>query len=88
MCSCGKMKTNLLSILRPGGYGGPGSSRPVAAAGSHGAVQFEYVGRSAITAIGPVTGRRYAFSTPGAQIAVDPRDRHALAQVPTLRQLR
>lgn len=74
------------SISR-GGLGGPDNLRPTTAA-THGAVQFEYLGRSAITAIGPVTGRRYNFTAPGARVAVDLRDRGALASVPSLRQLR
>jgi hypothetical protein len=65
-----------------------GINRPPAATAAHGAVQFEYVGRSAITAIGPATGRRYCFTAPGARVVVDLRDRHALASVPHLRQMR
>ena len=55
---------------------------------AHGAVAFEYIGRTALTAIGPVTGRRYRFGVPGARVTVDLRDRPALASVPHLRQLR
>ncbi len=68
----------------------PGGS---AAAGSPGPRQhryqvcFEYVGRTALTAIGGATGRRYRFEGPGARVVVDPRDRPSLAQVPTLRQV-
>ena len=48
-------------------------------------VQFEYVGGTALTAIGPVSGKRYRFDHPGAILVVDPRDRPALAAVPNLR---
>lgn len=48
-------------------------------------VQFEYVGRTALTAIGPVSGKGYRFDHPGAVVVVDPRDRPGLAAVPNLR---
>ena len=49
------------------------------------AVQFEYIGRTALTAVGSASGKRYRFDQPGAVITVDPRDRPSLAQVPSLR---
>jgi len=48
-------------------------------------IVFEYVGNTALTAIGAVSGRRYRFARPFARQAVDPRDRPSLAQVPNLR---
>lgn len=48
---------------------------------------FQYVGDTAVTVLGPVTGRRYRFSVPGAVVAVDPRDRRSVAAVPTLREV-
>lgn len=51
-------------------------------------VLFEYVGKTALTALGRVTGRRYRFSRPGARVAVDRRDAPSLAAVPNLRQVR
>ncbi len=48
-------------------------------------VAFEYVGDSALTATGPVTGRRYRFAAPGARVLIDVRDAPALRQVPRLR---
>jgi hypothetical protein len=47
---------------------------------------FEYVGHTALTVIGPGSGLRYRFDRPGARLAVDPRDRSALAAVPVLKQ--
>jgi hypothetical protein len=67
---------------------GPSSSRvtfirsPVA----HQVVSFEYVGKTALTAIGPVSGGHYRFSHPGAIVEVDPRDIASLATVPNLRK--
>ena len=47
---------------------------------------FEYIGKTALTAIGPVSGRHYRFSYPGAVVEVDARDGASLATVPTLRK--
>jgi hypothetical protein len=46
---------------------------------------FQYVGQTALTAIGPITGRQYRFSYPGAIVEVDPRDRESLSAVPNVR---
>jgi len=46
---------------------------------------FEYVGKTAMTAIGAASGKGYRFDRPGAVITVDPRDRPSLALVPGLR---
>ncbi len=49
------------------------------------ATWLEYVGRTALVLTGPFTGRRYRFVRPGARLAVDVRDRHALLAVPVLK---
>jgi hypothetical protein len=51
------------------------------------AIWFEYTGQTGLTVIGPVSGRRYRFDGPGAQVVVDPRDRPSLVVVPKLRQV-
>jgi hypothetical protein len=77
MCSCGKMTASLPRISDAS------TSQP-----DGGAVSFEYIGRTSLTAIGRITGRRYRFGMPGTRVAVDLRDRHSLLSVPHLRQLR
>lgn len=47
---------------------------------------FEYVGATALTAIGGVTGKRYRFERPGAQLAVEPADKPSLMIIPNLRR--
>ena len=47
---------------------------------------FEYVGKTGLTAVGPVTGRHYRFVRPGARLAVDERDAPSMAGVPNLRK--
>ena len=48
---------------------------------------FQYLGKTKLTLIGPRTGRRYRFDCPGAVVAVDSRDGHALTAVSVLRQV-
>lgn len=55
--------------------------RPAAAA-----VAFRYTGSTAVTVVGPASGRTYRFASPGAVEAVDPRDAPSLAAVPVLRR--
>ena len=47
---------------------------------------FEYVGKTALTAVGPVTRRRYRFAGPGAIVEVDGYDAPAMTGVPNLRR--
>lgn len=54
---------------------------------TRGGVAFQYVGKTALTAVGSVSGRHYRFSHPTAIVEVDPRDRASLATVPNLRQI-
>lgn len=51
-------------------------------------VYFQYLGKMGLTVIAPRTRKRYRFDRTGAVIAVDPRDRRALASVSALRQVR
>ncbi len=72
-------------------------SIPIASTNSHAAhpepairrpvVLFEYTGRTAMAVIGAVSGLRYSFGNPGAQIAIDPRDATSLSAVPNLRRI-
>lgn len=48
---------------------------------------FRYVGQAALTVTGPVSGKSYRFSAPGAVMPIDPRDQASLAAVPNLRQV-
>lgn len=51
-------------------------------------VYFEYVGRTSLTVIGPVSGARYFFPSTGARLKVDPRDRIAMLRVPNVREIK
>lgn len=46
-------------------------------------VHFQYIGKKKLTVIGRETHRLYRFDRPGAVVALDKRDQHALEAVPT-----
>jgi len=48
---------------------------------------FEYVGASALTVFGAVSGVRYRFAHSGARVAVHSRDADAMATLPNLKRM-
>jgi hypothetical protein len=79
---CGRLRQRLAPAGLAAGSGAvkrptePTASAPV----------LEYVGRTGLTAAGPITGSRYRFNRPGAQVVVDARDVPGLLAIPTLRR--
>ncbi len=63
---------------------GVGSQPPTTRSPS---MTFEYIGRTGLTVVGPVTGRQYRFDRTGARVEVDSRDRPSIAVIPLLRQI-
>ncbi len=51
-------------------------------------VPFIYVGNTAMTVKGPISGFEYRFAHPGARVEVDWRDRILLASIRQLRQIK
>lgn len=47
---------------------------------------FEYTGKTALTVMGNITGRRYRFNRPGDLQSIDPRDAAGMMAVPVLRR--
>ncbi len=90
MSCCGNMRKQLASSFNPVRPPHAGPRRPVGAGSRFpmGVTYFEYVGTTAITAVGAATGRQYRFPTPGVPVAADIRDRVSLAKVPNLREVR
>jgi hypothetical protein len=81
MC-CGNSRTQ----FRPGTSTRPArfaSSQPQFARPTGGT--FENIGRTGLTVVGPVTGRRYHFDKPGSRVTVDPRDRSSVAAIRMLK---
>ena len=69
------------------------ANKPAKAAGSlqtparQQGTTFQYVGKTAITVVSPLSGRQYRFGYSGAIVQVDPRDRASIAVVPNVRQI-
>jgi len=86
MSCCGKKREEIRSAIQFRPVSQPIRRRDFKPAlPAHPGVVFEYIGKTALTAIGPVSGRHYRFSRPGAVLEVDPRDSAPLAAVPNLR---
>ena len=51
-------------------------------------VLFEYIGQTALTVKGTITGKTYRFSSPGEQQSVDYRDSGAMMAIPVLKKLK
>jgi hypothetical protein len=93
MC-CGANKSQFRSPTRipqlrtPQTQHRSGSTPAAAPSAARPSVLFEYTGKTGLTVVGPSTGIRYRFDSPGAQLAVDPRDQSTLLYVPNLRPVR
>jgi hypothetical protein len=61
------------------------SAAPPPPARFHRGPRFEYLGKTALTVVGPVTGARYRFDRAGAQLPVNPYDSPGLARIAALR---
>ena len=78
MACCGKNRPVPQADASSAGPAMPSSRTPTAR-------YFEYIGKTGLTVIGPVTGRRYRFERPGAVLAIDERDGPSMVGVPNLR---
>jgi hypothetical protein len=76
MSCCGKARSNA----------GIQVSAPNAAVTPH-TVVFEYIGRTALSVLGRVSGIQYRFDNPGVRLIVDGRDRASLDALPMLKQV-
>jgi len=65
----------------------PMATPPPAPAPAAAGLPFEYVGATALTVIGPATGKRYRFERTGATVSIDPRDAPAFSVVPNVRRV-
>ena len=84
MSCCGRQRQAMLSAAptnRTAVPATPPRRDPVRSASA----VFEYVGRTGLTVVGPVSGRRYRFAATGVRVAVDSADMPSLTAVPQLR---
>ncbi len=82
MC-CGRPRTSALTISMDT----DGARRPAPQSRGPGQVEFEYVGRTALTVIGAATGMRYRFAHPGHRLNVDPNDQAGMDEIPVLTRI-
>ncbi len=87
MC-CGKNRTSSSQTRTSSPIAKVGQASQMLAARQRISVAyFQYSGKTGMTVIGPVSGMRYRFPSPGSRLPVDIRDRAALAAVPGLVQV-
>ena len=84
MSCCGKKRTSLKETMTGQRFD---NQRRSSQAATGAALTFEYIGSTAMTVVGPISGNRYRFSGHGARVDVDARDRLSLAAVPNLREV-
>jgi hypothetical protein len=91
MC-CGKGRQQLTGMLQPAGSNRirptTAAARPAAppiARSSTAALTYQYLGRTAMTAVSPATGRQYRFDRPGAVLQIDARDRQWIERLPNVK---
>lgn len=73
MC-CGRSTVPVVSVAAPAPDGKGAGPR------------FEYIGKTALTVVSPVTGKKYRFPQSGARVEVDARDRPWMTFVPNLKR--
>lgn len=68
----------------------PASPRPMTPKSSSSITSgrhLEYTGRTALTVVSPLTGRRYRFAGQGARVEIDGRDFFWMASYPNLQRV-
>jgi hypothetical protein len=89
MSCCGQKRAQLYSNLpAPASRTRQAAPLPPAQPAAPVPVLFEYLGPTAVSAVGPVTRRLYRFDRPNARVAVDARDASSIAAIPNLQRVR
>jgi hypothetical protein len=89
MACCGQQRQQMRTQAVPVRQASP-AAEPAAAAQfpvQEQGIVFQYIGKTAMTAVSPLSGRQYRFGYPGAIVRVDARDSASLAAIPNLRQI-
>ncbi|MCC6286694.1 MAG: hypothetical protein IT249_02305 [Chitinophagaceae bacterium] len=84
MCNCGNKRAHLTQ--QHSTTSGIISSAEENTSNNRRNVRFEYIGKTALTVTGSITGRRYRFSSPGEIVQVDLSDVSGLMLIPVLRK--
>ena len=84
MCNCGKRRTEYSQQTHAGNVNTqkrPPDPTPASYA------SFEYIGKTALTIVGNVSGNRYRFSYPGKRQNIDSRDMPGIMAIPVLKKV-
>lgn len=87
MSCCGNNRARLYGAVPPQMATGNTSVPPAPPRAAAAAVVFEYMGETAVSAIGAVTRTLYRFVGKRAQVRVDARDAPSVGRVPNLRKV-
>ena len=69
------------------GTGGRASESPPHKGTSSSVAVYEYIGSTAMTVTGSISGLKYRFKHPGAKVQVDRRDISSIVGLPNLRRV-
>jgi hypothetical protein len=83
MCNCGRKRT-AYSQQSPSANVNTKMNIPVQ---TQAYATFEYIGKTALTVIGNVTGIQYRFNFPGSKLNINSRDIQGLISIPVLKRL-
>jgi hypothetical protein len=81
MC-CGRSNSQVPTLLQHVSV--PVSLPPDGTAPISNGSHFQYVGKTALTVVSPLTGKRYRFNQPGERVEVDATDQSWITFVPHL----
>ena len=84
MCNCGKRRTEYSQQTRAGSVN---TQRETPVQTPSGYARFEYIGKTALTITGNVTGTRYRFNYPGNTQNIDSRDMPGMTAIPVLKKV-
>lgn len=82
MCNCGSKRSQL---NQQGNVSSVQTKTPSTTQQTTNSI-FEYIGKTALTVVGNITGRTYRFNRPGDLQSIDPRDAAGMLAVPVLRR--
>jgi hypothetical protein len=84
MCNCGNKRREFSQQLHAGSVN---TQKRTQAQTSPTYAGFEYIGKTALTIIGNVTGTRYRFNYPGNRQNIDNRDVPGITAIPVLKKV-
>jgi hypothetical protein len=84
MCNCGKKRTGYSQQTHAGSVN---TQQRTTVQDPAGYTSFEYVGKTALTIIGNVTGKSYRFNYPGNTQNIDHRDTQGMMAIPVLKRV-